>query len=364
MTTLQQIELTCPVCETRFRSQAVVSTNSFGGKRTDFHERAAGTQPLPYLVHMCSRCGYAGSEKDFTEEAEITPTLREHVWNELAPKLHQSVLWHQQHGNQGNGGSNGNASSSSSLLGQGSSGNTSAGSHQQTGTTGAVAAMVAVPGSEKDFTQEAEITPTLREHVWNELAPKLHQSVLWHQQHGSQGSGSSGTTGSAGSAMLGQNANSSTSNSSSSSSTGSAGSQQTGTTGAVAAMVAVPGSEKYEAAARVAEWAGAEPRQVADLLLRAAWCCVDEGDVEAERYFRRRAAWAFEQALSAYDGVAREERAVLTYLVGELWRRVGDPKQARAWFEQVAHEITDAHSQQWVLDASRQQKDAPREWFG
>ena len=42
MTTLQQIELQCPICETRFRSQTVVSTNSFGGKRTDFHERAAG----------------------------------------------------------------------------------------------------------------------------------------------------------------------------------------------------------------------------------------------------------------------------------------------------------------------------------
>ena len=35
MTTLQQIELRCPICDTRFRSQAVVSTNSFGGKRTD-----------------------------------------------------------------------------------------------------------------------------------------------------------------------------------------------------------------------------------------------------------------------------------------------------------------------------------------
>src|SRR5215212_2901670 len=100
MTTLQQIDLRCPVCDTAFRSQAVVSTNSFGGKRTDFHERAAGTQPLPYLIHMCSRCGYAGSERDFTEEAEVSPTLKEHVWNELAPKLHQSVLWHQQHGLQ------------------------------------------------------------------------------------------------------------------------------------------------------------------------------------------------------------------------------------------------------------------------
>jgi uncharacterized protein len=87
MTTLQQIELRCPICDTQFRSQAVVSTNSFGGKRTDFHERAAGTQPLPYLIHMCSRCGFSGSERDFTEESDVSPVLKEHVWNELAPAL-------------------------------------------------------------------------------------------------------------------------------------------------------------------------------------------------------------------------------------------------------------------------------------
>ena len=217
MTTLQQIELTCPVCESRFRSQAVVSTNSFGGKRTDFHERAAGTQPLPYLVHMCNRCGYTGAERDFTEEADVSPMLREQVWTELAPAL---------------------------------------------------------------------------------------------------------------------------------------------------AKPAVMGSEKYEAAAKVAEWQGLEPRHVADLLLRAAWCCVDEGDIEAERFFRRKAAWAFERALDGYDAVAQEERAVLTYLVGELWRRVGDAKQARRWFDQVATEVADSTTQQWVIDAARQQRDCPREWFG
>ena len=217
MTTLQQIELRCPICDTRFRSQAVVSTNSFGGKRTDFHERAAGTQPLPYLVHMCSRCGYSGAERDFAEEADVSPMLKEHVWNELAPCI-------------------------------------SCGS--------------------------------------------------------------------------------------------------------------VVGSEKYEAASKVAEWQGMEPRHLADLLLRAAWCCVDEGDIEAERYYRRRAAWMFERSLESYDGVARDERAVLTYLVGELWRRVGDVRQANQWFERVPDEITDVPSQQWVLDAARQQRDCPREWFG
>lgn len=217
MTTLQQIDLRCPICDTRFRSQAVVSTNSFGGKRTDFHERAAGTQPLPYLIHMCGLCGYSGSERDFSDEAEVSPLLKEHVWNELAP---------------------------------------------------------------------------------------------------------------------------------------------------VRATGAVSGSEKYEAAAKVSEWQGMEPRYVADLLLRAAWCCVDEGDSEAERFFRRKAAWMFEQTLVSYDGVARDERAVLTYLVGELWRRVGDMQQATAWFNRVPGEVTDAQCQQWVMDAARQQRDCPREWFG
>lgn len=217
MTTLQQIELQCPICETRFVSQAVVSTNSFGGKRTDFHERAAGTQPLPYLVHMCNHCGYSGAERDFTEEAEITPSLKDLVITELAPIAHAPMI---------------------------------------------------------------------------------------------------------------------------------------------------TGSEKYEAAAKVAEWAGNEPRHIADLLLRAAWCCVDEGDIEAERFFRRKAAWMFEKALASFDGVTRDERAVLTYLVGELWRRVGDLEQARQWFDRVPCEVVDEQSQQWVLDAARQQRDCPREWFG
>lgn len=217
MTTLQQIELHCPICDSTFRSQAVVSTNSFGGKRTDFHERAAGTQPLPYLVHTCNRCGYSGAERDFSEEAEVTPTLREHVWNELTPRL-----------------------------------------------------------------------PT----------------------------------------------------------------------------EALSGSEKYELAAKIAEWQAMEPRHIADLLLRAAWCCVDEADIEAERFFRRKAAWMLDRALASYDGVVAEERAVLTYLVGELWRRVGDGALATSWFDRVPSEITDAQSQQWILDAARQQRDSPREWFG
>lgn len=215
MTTLCRIGLHCPVCDNEFESQRVVSTNAFGGKRTDFHERAAGTQPLAYLVHMCVECGYSGGESDFSDASEVSRGVKEHVMQELAP---------------------------------------------------------------------------------------LHLS-------------------------------------------------------------AESGSEKYEAAAKVAEWQGMEPRHIGDLLLRAAWCCVEEGDAEAERYFRRHAAWMFETALSSYDAVATEERAILTYLVGELWRRIGDIAQARRWFDRVPAEVVDGKSQQWVINSAYQQMTNPREWF-
>jgi uncharacterized protein len=216
MTTLRQIVLSCPVCGNSFQSQAVATTNAFGGKRTDFHERAAGTQPLAYLIHMCGECGYSGCERDFDSEGEVSPLLKEHVFNELAPRVSMSAA----------------------------------------------------------------------------------------------------------------------------------------------------GSAKYEAAAKVAEWQGLDDRNIADLLLRAAWCCVDEGDVEAERYFRRHAAWAFEKALAKYDGVPRDERAVLTYLVGELWRRIGDLKQSRSWFEKVPAEVIESETQYWIVAAAEQQTINPQEWFG
>jgi uncharacterized protein len=216
MTTLRQIELSCPICSNEFTSRAVLSTNSLGGRRTDFQEFAVGAQPLPYLIHTCCKCGYTAGERDFGEDVEVAPTIREHVWDELAPKVPDGPM---------------------------------------------------------------------------------------------------------------------------------------------------TGSDKYEFAAKVAIWQGAGPRVVAELLLRAAWCCVDEDDIEAERYFRRAASWTFQRALATGDEVVREERATLTYLVGELWRRVGDLERAREWFDSVPREIIDGRREQWILDAAKQQRDDPREWF-
>ena len=157
-------------------------------------------------------------------------------------------------------------------------------------------------GNEDQFAEDVVLSPGLENRVWNELAPRLSPD---------------GTT----------------------------------------------GSDKYEFAAKVASWQGEQPRRLGELWLRAAWCCVDENDVEGERYYRRHAVWAFEEALATYDGVGRDERALITYLVGELWRRIGDEQRAKKWFDRVPGEITSPTRQRWVADAARQQKHQPREWF-
>lgn len=224
MTTLTTKQLTCPACSWEFSTQTVLSTNAFGGKRTDFHERAAGAQPVQYFVQACPNCHYAGAQDDFTGER-----AREHAED----ALRSNWLRHRT-----------------------------------------IRIMEGIPGT------------------------------------------------------------------------------------------AIPGAIKWELAALCALAAGYSLQTVADRYLRASWCCVDDGDIEAERYYRVHAARSFAMVLAEFDTIERDQRAVITYLVGELWRRIGDLKQAREWFDKVESEVIDPETQQWVVAAAIQQRDCPREWFG
>lgn len=222
MTFLQQIKLRCPVCETVFASLVAKVVKPLGGRRSDFREETANRHSLPYLMHVCTTCGYAGQSERFDSDVEITPEVRERVWLELATRL--------------------------------------------------------------------------------PMDPD-------------------------------------------------------------AASLPIPGSEKYESAAKIAEWQDAGARYVGDLWLRAAWCCEDENDIEAERYFRRKAARSFSEALDNYDALPADHRASLTYLVGELWRRIGDERLASHWFGRVAEEIVDFKAQEYILAVARRQAAEPQEWL-
>lgn len=215
MNTFETIALTCPNCTGEFISQRLDGASVPGHKATDFRLCTQGIHALPYAVHLCERCGFAGPEEWFAG-GNVSFDVRRHVWDELTPLL---------------------------------------------------------------------------------------------------------------------------------------------------AGHAVPPSEKYEFAAKVAAWDGAPLRQIADLWLRAAWCCVDEHDTEAERFYRRHAAWSFAEALQTADGIEAKDRSAVSYLVGELWRRIGDTAQANAWFERVEHEVLDAATEGWIVRWARQQHDDPLEWF-
>ena len=194
-TTLKWIDLRCPVCESVFESMAASSTGDDGDYYIEPSTPASvSVAVLPFLIHVCHRCGYAGAVSDFRESLELSDDVRALVWSELAPQLGASVR------------------------------------------------------------------------------------IPW-------------------------------------------------------LALTVAGSDKYDGAARIAQWRGDEELRVAGLWIRAAWCCIEEDDVEAERYYARHAARCFAKALDAYADLSDHERAYIAHQLGELWLRIGDEKQANAWFE-------------------------------
>src|ERR1044072_9215135 len=91
MMTLQWIDLRCPVGESAFESMAALSNNDGGQEYVEPTSPSAQAAMLPFLVHVCRRCGYAGGGDDFDDAIEISDSVREFVWTQLAPKLGTSV---------------------------------------------------------------------------------------------------------------------------------------------------------------------------------------------------------------------------------------------------------------------------------
>jgi uncharacterized protein (DUF2225 family) len=114
---------------------------------------------------------------------------------------------------------------------------------------------------------------------------------------------------------------------------------------------------RYEYAAWIAGWQGEGDAAVADLYLRAAWCCrekIDDETQQVESYYRAKAAEHFERALAA-DRVQADEIDVITYLIGELRRRVGEFGDAKSWLAKAVRLADGVDGRQWVADIARRQ---------
>lgn len=96
------------------------------------------------------------------------------------------------------------------------------------------------------------------------------------------------------------------------------------------------------------------PLQVAEFYLAASWSAQLEGAAEVAGPFQEEAARNLEGALLMGE-VVDEERAVMSYLAGELRRRLGEFEAALQLFDQAALEFTRHGGPKWLIRALGQQ---------
>lgn len=107
------------------------------------------------------------------------------------------------------------------------------------------------------------------------------------------------------------------------------------------------GPERYRRAALIAMYSGKKSAQIADLYLSATWCSRMDGEPEEEeKGARKKAVKYFELALAAQEFDAAD-LPVVHYLLGELYRRLGESTKAREHFARL-----DEFEQveKWLLD--------------
>jgi hypothetical protein len=93
---------------------------------------------------------------------------------------------------------------------------------------------------------------------------------------------------------------------------------------------------------------------VAEFYLAASWSAQLEGAAEVAGPFQEEAARNLEGALLMGE-VVDEERAVMSYLAGELRRRLGEFEAALQLFDQAALEFTRHGGPKWLIRALGQQ---------
>ncbi len=117
------------------------------------------------------------------------------------------------------------------------------------------------------------------------------------------------------------------------------------------------GAEKYGQAVACYEALGRRAYFLATLHLRGSWCCRVNGNLVDEARFQESAVELLQRALLEDQEVGAEEIPVITYLIGELSRRLGRRQEASDWFEQVPELISDSHEQKWLVELAEQQSE-------
>lgn len=115
---------------------------------------------------------------------------------------------------------------------------------------------------------------------------------------------------------------------------------------------------RYEIFALQEELRGASAHDLADYYLRASWAARDEGDVH-EADYQRHAVTFFQKALDNSE-LNEADEGFVTYIIGELHRRLGDDVTATQWFTRVIDRAKHDPSWQRLAELAQRQHETPR----
>lgn len=83
-TSIYEMKLRCPVCSHKFKTNAVGSTNNFGGQDADLYVRATGDSPLTFYPKVCPKCSYAGYRFDFGDTIKFSDSTKASLKSKLS----------------------------------------------------------------------------------------------------------------------------------------------------------------------------------------------------------------------------------------------------------------------------------------
>ncbi len=96
------------------------------------------------------------------------------------------------------------------------------------------------------------------------------------------------------------------------------------------------------------------PYYTANIYIRGSWCCRIIENRKAEVELQQLAIKFFKLSLEKSTISNPDNVPIVSYLIGELYRRLEDRKSAREWFVSTAESIIDPE-QQWLLELIQKQ---------
>lgn len=111
---------------------------------------------------------------------------------------------------------------------------------------------------------------------------------------------------------------------------------------------------KFFLAGKIYEETRRNPYHIGNLYLRGSWCCRIQENRKAEIEMQQLAVKFLRIAVEKSTIANPDNLPVVTYLIGELYRRLEDRKSAREWFGAVEEVIIDPE-QQWILELTQKQ---------